>query len=101
SAAMGPGRRVAAHRPRARDLLLTNLPNHARPGNLDERTIIWDLELGRRVRLAEVPHRAVIHQVRTVVRPEPQVRGAVDAANAVGERLVKGGVMGKPLLAAL
>src|SRR5438128_2678514 len=98
---MGPGRRAATRRPRARGLLLTDLPNHARPGNLHEWAVARDLELGRRVRLAEVPHRAVIHQVGTVVRPEPQVRGAVDAANAVGERLVEGGVVGKPLLAEL
>jgi hypothetical protein len=46
-------------------LLPADLPDRARAGDLHERTVGSSHELRGRIRLTEVPHRAVIHEVRT------------------------------------
>src|SRR2546426_7783509 len=74
-----------------------DLPNYARPRNLEERAVAIDLESAGGIRLAEVPHRPVIHEVSAVVRPELEIDGAVDPANPADEGLLKGVVVGKPL----
>src|SRR5258708_2721381 len=46
---------------------------------------------------ADVAHRAVIHDIRTPIRPEPDIERAVEAGSTTDERLVTGVVAGKPL----
>src|SRR5882762_676756 len=74
-----------------------DLPDHAGPGNLNERTVAIDLEPRVRVRLPEVPHRAVIHEVSAVIRSELEIHRAVDPSDLGHERLLERLVEGKPL----
>src|SRR5437879_1612634 len=74
-----------------------DLPDHAGPGKLDERTVARDLEPRIRVRLSEIPHRAVIHEVSAVVRSELQIHRPVDPFDLGHERLLERLVEGKPL----
>src|SRR2546426_1954176 len=74
-----------------------DLPNYARPRNLEERAVGCDLELAVRVGLAKVAHRPVIHEVSAVVRSELEIHGAINPVNLRHERLLEGGVVGKPL----
>src|SRR5262252_394417 len=67
---------VAAATPRPADL-----PDHAGAGNLNERAVVRPLEHSGGVRLPEIPHRAVVHQVRAAVRTELEVRRAVNPTN--------------------
>src|SRR5438309_8183154 len=73
-----------------------DLPDHAGSGDLEERAVPGDFELGRRVRLAEVPHGAVIDDIGATIGAKFDVCGAVEAALAVDERLLERGVVGKP-----
>src|SRR3989442_1369303 len=59
-----------------------DLPDHAGPGKLDERSVGSDLKSAVRVGLAKVPHRTVIHEVGAVVGTELQIHGPVDPAGA-------------------
>src|SRR5437667_781316 len=72
-----------------------DLPDHAGPGNLNERTIGRHYELGRRVGLPEVPHCTVVDEIGAPIRTEPQIRVTIDPAQAVRERLLERGVMRK------
>ena len=72
-----------------------DLPDHAGARELDERTLTGNLELGGGVGLAEIPHRAVVHDVGATIGAEPDVRRAVEPANPIGERPLEGGVLGK------
>src|SRR5262249_28934952 len=61
-----------------------------------ERTVRSSHEPGGRIRLTEVPHRAVIHEVRAAIRTELQIRRAVDPLDSIiREGLVTGVVEGK------
>src|SRR5882762_109276 len=74
-----------------------DLPDYASPRNLEERAVACDLELAVRVGLAKVAHRSVIHEVRTVIRPELEIHWAIDPVNLPHERLLECAVVGKPL----
>src|SRR5262249_51849951 len=91
-----------------------DLPDHSGPGDLDEwpRAIceaprksrvgrpiqqLRRTEPGIRVGLPEVAHRAVIHEVCAIIGSEFQVHRAVDAPDAVNERLLERRVVSKPL----
>src|SRR4029077_1149566 len=74
-----------------------DLPDYARPRNLEERAVTCDQELAVRVGLAKVAHRAVIHEVSAVVRPELEIHGTIDPVNPPHERLLECAVVGKPL----
>src|SRR6266536_4338063 len=96
------GRPTPPVRPLKHQLFLANLPNHARSGNLDERAVARRYELRCWVRLSEVPHCAIIHQVRAAIRSEPQVRWPIDPANSIiSEGLIESRVVREPLLAKL
>src|SRR5919109_460196 len=71
-------------------------PDHPRAGNLHEWPIALDLELTVGIGLAEVAHRAVIHQVEGAVGAELPVHGAVDPVNLGDECLLEGLVVGEP-----
>jgi hypothetical protein len=79
-------------------LLPADLPDHARPRNLDERRIRGVDEPAVGIGLAEVAHRAVIDEVRAIIGTEFEVHRTVDAAKPVHERLLEGRVVGKPRL---
>src|SRR6266498_3270612 len=79
-------------------LLLTDLPNHTRRGNLDERSIRGINELAGGIGLPEVTHGAVVDEVRAIVGPELEVHRTVDAAKPIHERLLERRVMRKPRL---
>src|SRR5258705_6373877 len=74
-----------------------DLPDHAGPGNLNEWTVASDLEPRVRVRLPEVPHRTVIHEVSAVVGSKLEIHRAVDPSDLGHERLLERLVEGKPL----
>src|SRR5262245_26706115 len=77
-------------------LLSADLPDCARAGNLHERTVRSSHEPGGRIRLTEVPHCAVIHEVRAAIRTELQVCRAVDPLDSIiREGLVARVVEGK------
>ena len=66
-----------------------DLPDHAAAGDLNQRSVGWIDELRGWIGLAEVPHRAVVHEIRTAVRTELEIHRAVDSANtSISERLV-------------
>src|SRR5262249_16936464 len=73
-----------------------DLPDHPRAWDLDERTVTFSLELRIRVRLAEVPHRAVVDDVGAMVGPELDIRWPVEAIDPVHERLLGRLVESKP-----
>src|SRR5438552_5697987 len=75
----------------------TDLPNHARPGKLHERSVAGDLELTVRIGLAKVPHRAVIHEVGAVIGTELEIHRTVDSVNPTHEGLLERAVVGEPL----
>src|SRR6267378_1414288 len=74
-----------------------NLPDHARPRDLDERTITVRYALRLWARLAELPHRTIIHYVGAPVGAELDVRWAIEPGAAGDERLLEFDVVGKPL----
>src|SRR5216683_1905956 len=76
-----------------------DFPDHAGARDLDERSVTGDLELGIRVRLAEVPYCAVVRDIGAAVGTEPDVRRTVEAAKVVRvhERLLERDVVSKPL----
>src|ERR1700737_2110088 len=80
-----------------RALLRADLPDHTGAGDLDERTIAGRDELRGGIRLSEIPYRAVIDDIGAPIRAELDVRRAVEAGKAVGERLLEGAVVGKAL----
>jgi hypothetical protein len=49
----------------AQTSVVTDLPDHARAGDLNEGTIAGGDEFRGSVGLTEIPHRAVIHDVRS------------------------------------
>src|SRR5882672_11639910 len=79
-----------------RDLIAADPPDHSGARDLDERTVIGAHVFCRGVGLAEVPHSAVIHDPGAAVRSHPYVGGSVEPAKAIHERLLEGGVVGKP-----
>src|SRR5258708_21437819 len=82
--------------PRLRQVSLwTDLPDHARMRDLDQRTIAWNNEFGVRIRLPEVAHRAVINNPGAAIRAELDVRRTIEPACAAHERLFKCLVVGK------
>src|SRR6516225_6771339 len=66
----------------------TDLPNHSRMGDLNERAVTGCYELCVRVRLAKVPHSAIVDDVSAAVGPELDVRGPVESVDAGYERLL-------------
>src|SRR6266498_5211978 len=56
-------------------LLLADLPNHTRPGNLDERSIRGINELAGGIGLPEVTHGPVVDEVRAIVGPNLRSTG--------------------------
>src|SRR6266446_8209420 len=76
--------------------LRTNPPDHARMWDLNQRTIARNNEFGVWIRLAEVAHRAVIHDPGAAIRAELHVRRTIEPACAAHERLFKCLVAGKP-----
>src|SRR3989442_300891 len=79
-----------------RDLLAADPPDHSGARDLDERTVTGGQVFCRGVGLAEVPHSAVIHGPGAAVRSHPDVGGSVEPTKAIHERLLEGGVVGKP-----
>ena len=74
-----------------------DLPDHARLRDLDERAVAIHQEFGVGVGLAEIPHRAVIHDIGAAIRAEFDIGRPVEPANAADERLLEGCVVGKPV----
>src|SRR5215831_10787414 len=65
-----------------------DLPDDTGSRDLHERCVSRILELRVRIGAARIADRAVVDQIERAVRPEAQRRRPVDAAQAVGERLV-------------
>src|SRR5262245_53940969 len=83
-------------RPDRLRLLTADLEDHARAGNLDERTVY-----GRAHKMrvhAQVTHGAIVHDVGATVRTETDIGRAVEPVGVgTDERLFTAGVAGKPL----
>ncbi len=96
---MRPGRLKAPRPPPATErnqrLSSGKPPDHAGARDLKQRTIAGDLELGVRVRLAEVSHRAVVGDPGAAVGPELDVGRTIEAADAVHKGLLEGLVEGE------
>src|SRR5437879_13199798 len=74
-----------------------DLPDHAGPGKLDERSVGSDLKSTVRVGLAKVPHRTVIHEVGAGVGTELQIQGPADRASPRDEHPLDRGGAREPL----
>src|SRR5437660_2459911 len=82
-----------------------DLPDHAGLGNLDKRRIGRGDELAPRIRLAEVPHRAVVDQVQRAVGAKLNLDGPVDAVDdarcgRLRERLIQRSIFSRRLVLA-
>ena len=76
-------------------LIWTDLPDNPCSGDLNQRTVTGPDNM--RIR-ALVSHRAIIHDIGTPVRAEPDVGRAVEAVDiGSNKRLVAGAVAGKVL----
>lgn len=69
-----------------------DLPDHSRSRDLHQRSICFEYEPCPRVGLAEVPHRAIVDQVQSLVRAEYRSDWPVDAPQAADKRLLHRGV---------